>query len=230
MKQLLKKNKVWMMYGWTFQYKNGIQEEKGKKTSFERFDHFGNRTEEIYYDTKGNSSYECSFTYDVNGNELKRMGEQGDEIIYDKWIYAFSDNGKKIEKRSEFKKAREEKWIFVYNENKNKVKETYYDVSGNISYNIELVYDHSNNLVEKKQTDAYGNIFKKWIYKYDAKGYNTEHLYCNNQLFRIYQLRYDKKGNLKSRFTLDANGEVIELTVYIYQFYEGWHAPRTLRQ
>src|ERR1051325_7726348 len=51
-KNLYKENRVWMVYGWTFQYVKGVQEKKGKKTSFERFDRNGNRTEEIYYSKK----------------------------------------------------------------------------------------------------------------------------------------------------------------------------------
>jgi len=78
---LYKGNKVWMVYGWTFKYRNGVQEKKGRKTSFERFDRSGNRTEEINYDTKGNPNYSCQFLYDEIGNEIKKMGGASDEVI-----------------------------------------------------------------------------------------------------------------------------------------------------
>jgi len=103
------------------------------------------------------------------------------------------------------------------------------DVNGNISYKLEFLYDEKGNLTEKKELDAYGNTYKKWIFKYDNSGNNSEQLHyiSGGQLYRKYELRYDKKGNVKSRFTLDKDGKIIELTVYVYQFYQGLHAPRT---
>lgn len=227
---LYKNNKVWMVYGWTYQYVKGVQEKKGKKTSFERFDRSGNRTEEIFYDTKGNPNYSCQFLHDENGNEIKKMGGSGDEIIYDKWVYTSSDNGRKIERRSEYKKGKDQKWIYLLDANRNRLEETYYDVNGNISYKWQFSYDANQRLIEKKEFDAYGNIYQKWTYKYDDKGNNTElhHYVSNNELYRIYQMRYDKKGNMKSKFVFDKDENVLELIIYIYQFYEGLHAPRTL--
>ena len=80
----------------------------------------------------------------------------------------------------------------------------------------------------KTEYDTYGNVYQKWVFTYDNKGNNTEihHYISNNQLFRIYQMRYDEKGNMKSKFTFDKNEIIINLTVYIYLFYDGLHAPR----
>lgn len=226
---LYKDNKVWMVYGWTFLYSKGVQEKKGKKTSFERFDRNGNRTEEIYYDTKGNPNYSCQYLFDENGNEIKKMGGSGDEVIYEKWVYTSSDNGK-IERKSEYKKGGNHKWIYTYDVQHNKTEEIYYDITGNISHKWQFVYDGNQNVTEKKEYDPYGNVYQKWVYKYDEKGNNIElsHYVSNNQLYRTYQMRYDKKGNTKSKFTFDKDENVLELVVYVYQFYEGLHAPRTV--
>ena len=227
---LYKDNKVWMVYGWSFFYPKGVQEKKGKKISFERFDRNGNRSEEVYYDVKGNSNYTCEYLYDENGNEIKKMGGSGDDVVYDKWVYTFSDNGRKGERKSEFKKGKNSKWIYAFDDKQNKTDEIYYDVSGNMSYKWEFTYDTKQNVTEKKELDSYGNVYQKWLYKYDDKENNIEiyHYVSNNQLYRIYQMRHDKKGNVKSKFTFDKDEKVLELTVYVYQFYEGLHAPRTL--
>ncbi|MBI3503124.1 MAG: hypothetical protein HY063_15160 [Bacteroidetes bacterium] len=227
---LFKDNKVWMVYGWTFLYEKGKQAKKGKKTSYERFDRNGNRTEEVYYDAKGNSTYTCEYLYDENGNEIKKMGGSGEEVIYDKWNYTFSDDGKKCERKSEYKKGKDSKWIYSFDDKQNIAQEIYYDVSGSMAYKWEFSYDSKQNVIEKKELDSYGNVYQKWAYKYDDKGNNIEmaHYVSNNQLYRIYQTRYDKKGNMKSKFTFDKDENVLELTVYVYQFYEGLHAPRTL--
>jgi uncharacterized protein YkuJ len=219
-----------MVYGWTFLYPKGVQEKKGKKSSFERFDRNGNRTEEIYYDTKGESTFSCQYVHDDNGTEIKKMGGQGDEVIYEKWNYTSADNGKKIEKKSEYKKSKDEKWIYSLDAQQNITEEQYYDISGSATTKWGFIYDAKQNVTEKTEYDAYGNIYQKWVYKYDDKENNTEmrHYVSNNQLNRIYQMRYDKKGNMKSKFTFDKDENIINLTVYIYQFYDGLHAPRSI--
>lgn len=228
--KLYRTNKVWMVYGWKFLYPKGVQEKKGKKISFERFDHEGNRSEEIFYDAKGTPVYSCQFFFDENGNEIKKAGGGGDEVIYEQWSYSASDNGKKMERKSAFRKSKGEKWVYILDANQNKTEEFFYDSKGNMFYKLEFLYDSKQNLIEKKEYDSFGNIYQKWIFKYDEKGNNTEthHYVSNNQLYRIVQMRYDKKGNMKSKFTLDKDENVLELTVFIFQFYEGLHAPRTV--
>ena len=227
---VFKENKVWMVYGWTFLYPDGIQEKKGKKTSFERFDRNGNCTEEIYYDKKGNPSYSCQFLYDDNGKEIKRVGGASEEVIYEKWNYSVSEDGKKLERKSEYKKLKDQKWMYTFDDHQNKIQEICFDVNGNISYKWNFLYDFNQYLVEKLEYDPYGNVYQKWSYKYDEKRNNNELLYyvSSDQLHRTYEMRYDKKGNMKSKFTFDKNGDILELTVFVYQFYDGLHAPRTL--
>jgi hypothetical protein len=227
---VFKENKVWMAYGWTFLYPKGKQEKKGRKSSFERFDRDGNRTEEIHYDEKGRPDFSCQYLYDEKGNQVKKMGGEGDEVIYEQWNYSVMDNGKKVEKKSEFKKSKEEKWVYVYDAQHNIIAETYYDINGVVSYKWEFVYDDNQKVMSKTELDSYGNIYQKWVYEYDDRGDNIgmDHYVSNNQLDRIYQMSYDKKGNLKSKFTFDKNENIIDLTVFVYQFYDGLHAPRTI--
>ena len=227
---IFKNNKVWMVYGWTFLYPKGVQEKKGKKTSFERFDREGNRTEEIYYDPKGEPTFSCQYLHDDFGNEIKRMGGQGDEVIYDKWNYTPIENGKKVERKSEYKKSKDEKWIYSLDDQKNVAEDQYYDISGAPTTKWIFTYDTKQNVTEKKELDSYGNVYQKWTYKYDEKDNNTEmrHYISNGQLTNIYQMRYDKKGNMKSKFTLDMDENIVNLTVYIYQFYDGMHSPHSV--
>lgn len=226
---IFRNNKVWMVYSWTYRYMNGVQEKKGNKTSFERFDHNGNRVEEHNYDFSGNTVFSCEFSYDDKGNEIKKMGAEADEVIYEKWKYS-NMNDNRIEKRSEYRKAKEQKWILSMDEKQNVLEEMYYDATGTLSYKIEYVYDKNEKLTNKIQYDPYDNIYRKWDYKYDDRGNNTEmNIYTSgNQLFRSYRMHYDKKGNMKSKFTLDKDDKVIELSIYVYQFYDGLHAPRTI--
>lgn len=227
---IFKENKVWMAYGWSFYYPKGVQEKKGKKSSFERFDRAGNRTEEVYYDPKGNTNYSCQYLYDEKGSLVKKMGGAGEDVIYDKWYYSTLENGKTVERKSEYKKSKNEKWIYQFDSQKNIATESYYDINGVISYKWDFDYDGKQHVTEKKEYDSYGNVYQKWTYKYDEKGNNIEmrHYVSNNQLYRIYDMKYDKKGNMKSKFTFDKDENIINLTVFVYQFYDGLHSARTL--
>lgn len=222
-------NKVWMVYGWTYKYVKGIQEKKGRKSSFERFDRQGNRTEEIFYDPKGTPEFSCQFLFDETGAEIKRVGGARDEVIYEKWVYTSSDNGRKIERKSEYKKGKDQKWVYAINEFQNKLEETYYDLNGMIAYKWVFQYDLAQNLIEKREYDAYGNIYQRWVFTYDDKGNNTElhHYVSGGQLQRVFKMQYDKKGNMKAKFVMDKDENILELIVYVYQFYDGLHAPRT---
>jgi hypothetical protein len=228
---LFKENRVWMVYGWAYSYNEiGEQAKKGKKISFERFDREGNRSEEIYYDDKGNPSFSCEYLYDEKGNKIKEMGGEGDETIYEQWNYLSIEGAGKIERKSAFKKSRDEKWVYQFDAHQNITTETYFDNSGVMSTKLEFIYDNKQNITSKTEYDSYGNIHRKWVYSYDEKGNNFEihHYLSGNQLHRIYQMRYDKKGNLKSKFTFDKDENVINLTVYVYQFYDGLHSARVV--
>src|SRR5687767_13364976 len=52
-KESLKKNYVHSISGWTFVYQNGVAPKSGVKTSIERFDEKGNRTEDVFFNEKG---------------------------------------------------------------------------------------------------------------------------------------------------------------------------------
>jgi len=165
-----------------------------------------------------------------NGIEIKKMGGVGDEVIYDKWNYVFVDNGKFLEKKSAYKKSKEQKWVYAFDVHKNIISEIYFDITGTQSYRWEFTYDADNHVTEKKEFDGYGNVYQRWKYNYDENGNNDEVLYyvSNNQLDKIYQMKYDKKGNMKSFTTLDKSEKIVNLTIFVYQFYDGLHAPRTL--
>lgn len=227
---LYKNNKVWMVYGWTFTYTNGVQEMKGRKTSFERFDRQGNRTEEINYDLKGSVIYSCEYLFDQYGREVKKVGGSGEEVIYEKWNYMFLDSINQVQRRSEYKKGKDQRWIYSYDKNHNISEESYYDLNGTLTNKKAYAYDERQKLIEKNEYDPYGNIYQRWVYEYDDKGNNTEmkHYHSNGQLYRTYQMRYDKSGNMKSRFEFDKDENIVKLTVFIYQFHEGLHAPRAL--
>jgi hypothetical protein len=225
---LYKDNKVWMVYGWTFTYENGMQAMKGKKTSYERFDREGNRIEEVNYDLKGHVVSACEYLFDEQGREVKKVGAQGEEDIHEKSNYLFLDSLNQVQRRSEYKKGKEYKWLYIYDRNHNVSEESCYDLNGDLSRKTRYTYNQSQKLSEKIELDSYGNVFQKWLYEYDDKGNNVEakHYYSNEQLHRSYQMRYDKKGNMKSMFEFDKDENIVQLTVFIYQFYEGLYAPR----
>lgn len=221
-------NRVWMVYGWTFRFIKGKQEKKGKKTSFERFDRSGFRTEEAEYGPDGEALLSCQYMYDDAGFVVKKMGANSD-IIYDKWSYVFLNDKTELERRSVYSKAKMEKWLYRIDDQKNFLFESYYDQEGTLTQQVKYEYDRESKLTQKLEMDAYGNVNQKWVLEYDQNGNNIEvQHFKSGRLYKSYQMTYDKKGNMKSKHTFDASGKVEQLTVFVYQFYDGLHAPRSL--
>jgi hypothetical protein len=196
-------------------------DQDGNKTSFERIDKNGFRSEESYYDSKGTSYLEYSHTYAPNGMMLTSIGIRGDLTQYLNWNYRFRDE-RTVERTTSKGYNNKQRWIYKLDENRNKIEEQYFDPDGLHSYTRYYVFDGKNNLTEKTEYDGYGNLFEKWVYKYDDKGNNTEQAQYDSQgkIFYTYKLKYDDKGNLISKFLLDKSGQIRQLTVYLYQFYQ----------
>ncbi|MEZ5007828.1 MAG: hypothetical protein R2753_06700 [Chitinophagales bacterium] len=114
------------------------------------------------------------------------------------------------------------KGIGIYESNKNTTKITIYDKSSNIIQCVENTYDENKN---KKKTYAYlsnGDFSFKSRFDYDKKGNiaKSYSYYTKNFVGRISKYKYDSNNNRTEFKVLDANGNQIERTVYVYDEFE----------
>lgn len=220
-KEGLQKNHVQSISGWTFVYNNGTPVKNGVKTSIERFDLNGNRTEDVFFNEKGETFSEFTYTYNPDGIELKSIGMVRHKPVYNFWSYNYNDSTGIMEKYHAKQKLNKEKWVYKFDKEGNKLEELYYDTEGYQVSRKVFKYDEQQRLSEKIEFDAYDNLFEKWVYAYDAKGNNTKQVQYNSdsEIIRQYQLVYDEKGNLTTRITSNAKGVTETMTVFLYEFY-----------
>ena len=221
-KQNFRNNNVRVVTGWTYVYsESGTPTKKGVKSSEERFDQKGNRTEEMWYDENGASFLESSYTYNDEGVELKNIGVQMHKPFYNNWLYEIKDTTNELIKFHSQNKINKEKWVYSFDAAGNKTQEKYFDETGLLTDRCVFNYDSKGRLDEKIEFDAYDNLYRKWEYSYDENGNNTGEILYNNdsEVLKQYILKYDEKGNLTTRFEMNAKGVATQMTVFLYEFY-----------
>jgi hypothetical protein len=221
-KESFRNNHVKVVKGWTYTYSSsGTPINNGIKTSEERFDQKGNRIEEIWYDDKGLSLLETTYSYNEEGIELKNVGIQSHKPFYNTWMYELNDTTRELTRYHSQYRINKEKWIYRYDATGNKMEEKYFDESGMLSSRFVFKYDHKGRLEEKIEFDAYDNLYRKSEYAYDEKGNNTsEQIYnADTELKKQFSMIYDEKGNLTTRFEMDAKGITQKMTIFLYEFY-----------
>jgi hypothetical protein len=221
-KETFRNNSVKAVRGWTYTYSgNGTPVNKGVKTSDERFDPSGNRVEETWYDDKGASLLETTYSYNEEGIELKNVGIQSHKPFYNNWMYSLNDTTKELTKYHSQYRINKEKWIFDFDAAGNKSGEKYFDATGMLSSRFAFKYDQQGRLEEKIEFDAYDNLYRKSDYVYDERGNNiSEDIYnADSELQKQFSMKYDEKGNLTTRFEMDPKGITQKMTIFIYEFY-----------
>ncbi len=223
-KQLIKKNKIKLISGWTFSFSStGELVKDGRRSSFEKFDKNGNRTELVYFDAFGNSSYECTYSYDEKGTETTRISYQTGKCTFSKWSYTYIDETRVVQRKPFKSYSNKEMWEFVFDNNKNCVEELYYDGDGLFSGKKAFGFDSGNNMSVKKVYDAYGSLLSSCEYIYDNNTkQNIEQIFYDNAANILYKqiMRYDSKGDLTAKFLVDKDGNTTAITVYLYLFSE----------
>jgi hypothetical protein len=220
-KQSFKKNMVKAVTGYTFVYTNGTPTKSGVKSSQERFDQKGNRVEEVWYDEKGTSFLESSYSYNEEGIELKNIGVRAHKPFYNNWLYEFNDTTHSLVKYHQQFQLNKEKWVCNYDASGNKLQEQYFDEDGLMLSRRVFKYDAKGCLQEKVEFDGYDNLYRKWVYGYDANGNNiSEQEYnADSEIIDQYSMKYDDKGNLTTRFEMNGAGATQRMTVFLYEFY-----------
>ena len=112
-----------------------------RKTVF-KFNNDGNKIEESRYNSDGELSSKCKYTYDDKGNMIELFLH--DEDLSWKWEYTYDDKGNKIEKN-------------------------YYHSNGVLLSKSKYTYDKKGILLGINVYDSDGELFLKSKYTYDEK-------------------------------------------------------------
>ena len=204
--------------------------EHGQTLEFAFFDEFGNKIENstgyhkrVYeYDSLGNET-SCKY-YSSNGKPCKYRGfESESKYKYDEFnrvveISYFDENGKPCQSAGGSAKL-----AFEYNRQGALTKWSYYGINGKLQANsghyayVTYEYDEIGNEIKRQYFDASGNLCMcsdGWAtisYVYDPKT-NFITAYkdydVKGKLVVENCVRYDNRGNVVKRWSLDENGKL----------------------
>ena len=206
---------------WTYQLIDGKIISVGTKVGYERYDRLGQKLEEANYDRNGKPLIEVTYTYDDYGREEHCLGWKENKSFFNKWNYAFNEKSKTLTKTNASAGCANEKLIYQFDDNGNVVDEIHYDLNGKLSYHYQMCYTKFKELMELKDLGANGEIFERWVYKYNQQNINTEVMVYNGseELSRKYINIYNADGIRLEVITVDNEGNAYEKTVSKYQFY-----------
>ena len=216
-KKVITKNHIFSLTTWDCNYTNGKPSKNGIKTSFNKYDHFGNVIELISYKLKDTAAYE-TFKYDKEGKRTNYVKRKGVKIAYQK-TSRYNDDGKLIQETG-FDGTSEFQNDYVYNIDEKLEQITYYldkrtnekrvfENEGNITsitvYNsndviisyLKLKYDDNDNVIEELvyNTDKIPIEKKLFVYNNDNKVISEVKYRGDNFYYKLTYL-YNSKGEL----------------------------------
>ncbi len=216
-----KSGKIKFREDWVYKLYNGKIASTGVKIGYERYDMQGQKLEEANYTREGLPLLEITYTYDEYGREAQCLGLKQNRSFFNKWEYSFDDRNKTLEKHIFKGTSNKEKTIYRFNDLGNVVEEINYDASGDINYHYIISYTSFNKPAELIELDGNGEAYEKWLYIYNSEKQNIEvqQFDASMQLYKKYLNVFDKSGFQKEVLTFDKDGNELEKTISVYQYY-----------
>jgi hypothetical protein len=229
-----------------FKFKNRIQDEKGIRTSYEKYDESGRKIELYGYDSLGSLSQRTIYTYTYPNLPVTETGYDGSGKLLYQYIYSYSfqvntrviykdyltkSNGFKVTKSYDSKGYLIEqdyydcddvfvyKYIFSYDSYGTILEGAKYLNNNNLDLRFTYKRDANGRVLEQTYLNADGTFYSKTTYTLDQNGRTLETLYFRKSLTVYdtkYSFVYDQKGNKIEETTYGSDGNIISSYNYIY--------------
>ncbi len=212
-------NKIKSRIQYDDSYIDGKQLSKNAKSSYIKYNKFGNVVEQITYKAKdtltfevyeynslGNRTqytkhsggsliiaYKKFSTYDNNNNLVLETGYNGTENF--KNVYTYDNNNKLIKIEYFLENRLDEKRTFLNEGNNTTVK--VYNSTGQLISKIGLRHDNKDNLTEEIVYGDNDKVLEKKNYKYDASNNMVEEVkYRLDKFYYRITYKYDQQGDI----------------------------------
>ncbi len=218
-KRIIISNDIFSLTTWDYYYTNGKPSKTGIKTSFNKYDQFGNIVELITYKLKDTAAYE-TFKYDNKGKRTDYKKMKGVKISYQKTSkydhegnliqetgfdgtsdfqndYVYNSDGKLEQITYLLDKSVHEKRIFEHEGDVTKI--TVYNNAEEIISYLTLKYDDHDNVVEEVVYSRDKVPTEKKLYVYDSdNNVISEVKYRGDNFYYKLTYLYNSKGELVS--------------------------------
>lgn len=210
-KKVITNNNVFSLTTWDYYYTNGKPSKNGIKTSFNKYDHFGNITELITYKLKDTAAYE-TFKYNDEGKRIDYIKRKGVKVAYQK-TSMYDDDGKLIQEIG-FDGASDFQNEYTYN-NDGQLEQITYTLDKSI--HEKRVFNHQGNITNITVYNSADEITSYLSLKNDEHDnvveevvYNTNKIQTEKKLFV-----YDSDNNVISEVKYRGDKFYYKLT-YLY--------------
>lgn len=140
------------------------------------FDAEGNKTEEINYNSGGDSIHSCSYSYDGKGRKTAEVMAQGN--IHGETTYAYNHNGREVEALEQVgeKVLIKRRYVATYDPQGKQIAALYSEGDRELKASYRYSYDKQGQLTELATLTAEGVVYYRIAYSYDEKGNLTSEL------------------------------------------------------
>jgi len=195
----------------------------------------GHKTEEINYNSGGDSIHSCSYSYDGNGRKTAQVMHQGK--VNGQTTYSYNHDGREVEALEQVGEkvlakrrylatydAQGKQIAAYYREGDTELKASYYysydqqgrltelatlTVEGFVYHRVVYSYDEKGNVISKVAYRPDGQVYKKSLFSYDGDRKREETFtYTNDgvEYLQLFEL-YDSRGNVVEAGGFDNSGQ-----------------------
>ncbi len=213
--------KVKFREDWVYKLYNGKVASAGVKIGYESYDKQGQKIEEANFTKDGMPLLEVTYTYDDWGREAQCLGSKLATNFFTKWEYSFDEKSRTLVKKIYKSTSDKERTIYIFNEKGNISEEINFDKEGGINYHYKITYTSFNKPLELVEMDGNGDTYQKWVYEYNENRQNVEvkQFDATLDLYKKYKNIFDANGTQKEVHTFDKEGNEVEKTISVYQYY-----------
>lgn len=189
----------------------------------------GNKTEEINYNSGGDSIHSCSYSYDGKGRKTAQVMAQGN--IHGETTYAYNHDGREVEALEQVgeKVLIKRRYVATYDAQGKQIAALYSEGDREMKASYRYSYDKQGQLTELATLTAEGVVYYRIAYSYDEKGNLTSELAYrpDGQLDKKSLFSYDGDRKREQTFTYndgaeylhtfelyDTRGNVVEVGVF----------------
>jgi YD repeat-containing protein len=176
----------------------------------------GNKTEEINYNSGGDSIHSCRYSYDGKGRKTAQVMAQGN--IHGETTYAYNHDGREVEALEQVgeKVLIKRRYVATYDAHGKQIAALYSEGDRELKASYRYSYDKQGQLTEL--LTAEGVVYYRVAYSYDAKGNLTGELAYrpDGQLDKKSLFSYDGDRKREQTFTFTNDGAEYLHTFELY--------------
>jgi len=180
----------------------------------------GNKTEEINYNSGGDSIHGCSYSYDGQGRKIAQVMHQGN--INGQTTYSYNHEGREVEALEQVgeKVIVRRRYLATYDAQGKQIAAYYREGDMELKASYRYSYDKQGQLIELATLTDESLVYHRVVYSYDDKGNLTSKVAYrpDGQVYKKSLFSYDGDRKREETFTFSNDGAEY---LHLFELYDG---------